>query len=94
MTPEEVARYVFALAEKAFNDRNFQLKKACEKAHEAARKQVPMKPILEKKQYCEAYYCPACDWGITMKDGLLGTDGWNLFCNHCGQALDWEGLDD
>ena len=53
----------------------------------ALSKQVSMKPVLVRG----CFYCPACSFPITSEDakGLQGMNGFNLFCNHCGQALEW-----
>ena len=58
----------------------------------ALSKQVPMKPVLVKNDF----NCPVCGWPITSEDakGLQGVNGFNLFCNHCGQALEWRRRDD
>ena len=64
---------------------------ACKTAIELLKKQIPQRPSLETRTIT-AYYCPVCEGGITGEKGLCG-NGWNMFCNHCGQALDW-GNDD
>ena len=55
---------------------------------DAVLKQISLKPVLENN----VFYCPVCDYGITGKDVkcLQGENGFNLFCHHCGQALNWE----
>ena len=58
----------------------------------ALSKQVQMKPILIRGNF----YCSGCGFPITSEDakGLQGVNGFNLFCNHCGQALEWRRRDD
>lgn len=51
----------------------------------ALEKQIPKKPIKDRKQeirYTSSYSCPSCG------DGFTGT-GIANYCYHCGQKLDW-----
>ena len=59
--------------------------KNLELAISALEKQVPKKPIKDRKQeirYTSSYSCPSCG------DGFTGT-GIADYCYHCGQKLDW-----
>lgn len=56
----------------------------------ALQKQIPKKPIKDRKQeirYTSSYSCPSCGGGFT------GT-GIADYCYHCGQKLDWSGDDE
>jgi len=58
--------------------------------NDALNKQIPRKPIKDKKQgirYTDTYSCPSCGQGFS------GT-GIAAYCYHCGQRLDWDSLDD
>ena len=51
----------------------------------ALEKQVPKKPIKDRKQeirYTCSYSCPSCG------GGFIGT-GIADYCYHCGQRMDW-----
>ena len=88
MTPEEALDHILKLKALAIADEETDFATACEIAVEALGKTLPQRPSLETPYY----YCPVCRGGITSKEGLCG-NGWNLFCNHCGQALKWENDD-
>ena len=48
-------------------------------------KQIPKKPIKDRKQeirYTSSYSCPSCG------GGFIGT-GIADYCYHCGQRMDW-----
>ena len=56
-----------------------------DEVEELREKQVPKKPIKDRKQeirYTSSYSCPSCGGGFT------GT-GIADYCYHCGQKLDW-----
>ncbi len=67
---------------------------ACVVAFEALEKQIPKKPIIKNipattytlLDFC----CPLCNYRIISKldeDYFSGSK--DLFCENCGQALDW-----
>jgi len=52
---------------------------------QALEKQIPKKPIKDRKQeirYTSSYSCPSCG------GGFIGT-GIADYCYHCGQRMDW-----
>lgn len=58
-------------------------------AMKALEKQIPKKPIKVKDstiRWTDDYICPTCENHFT------GT-GIANYCYHCGQAIDWEGLE-
>lgn len=66
---------------------------ARQKAIKALKKQIPMKPNNIKSifDFSDRYYttkgdCPCCD-----RENLYRTD---IYCNKCGQKLDWGKEDD
>lgn len=61
-----------------------------EECRTAREMQIPKKPnrITDELQirYTDSYHCQNCD------KGFAGT-GIANFCYHCGQAIDWRGVD-
>lgn len=57
---------------------------------EAVEKQIPKKPIRDTKQWAT---CPACG-GVVSKSNIWEhiVEKEATFCEHCGQALDWGGM--
>ena len=56
-------------------------------AIEALEKQIPKKPKAKDDNFAMSYgICPNCNNIV---------DDWNdnRFCNECGQAIDWEGME-
>lgn len=52
---------------------------------DAIKKQIPMKPLHEHKNY----YCPVCrENGWMLWDDAIPND-MDSFCGKCGQAIDW-----
>ena len=59
-------------------------KEAVDLAMQALEKQIP-KPVVQSTDGCTR--CPVCG-------GYVGIDMEEMYCSACGQALDWEDLDD
>ena len=65
-------------------------KKYAELAIDSLEKQIAKKPKktgIEGYRYVDAYICPTC------KGNFSGTRIAD-YCYHCGQKLDWSGIDD
>lgn len=83
MTPNEAIEWLLAIQSKYIHggDETYDedRKLAIKTAISALEKQIPKKPI----EYCEGRYCcPECK-GIKYPKVS--------YCEHCGQALSWEG---
>lgn len=64
-------------------------REALDIAINAIKKQIPMKPLHEHKNY----YCPICrEDGWMLWDDAIPND-MDSFCGKCGQAIDW-GVDE
>lgn len=84
MTPEEAIKTIqVAVAEVEWNY-PMDYSVAFETAIEALEKQIPKKPIVEKDKVMFGIICGNCP---VCGSAVYSTA--NLFCNHCGQALDW-----
>lgn len=62
-------------------------------AIEALEKQMPKKPVLENTKGIVGigmWHCPVCKNEI-VSDWNKGIA--NPYCHHCGQAIDWEGIE-
>ena len=62
---------------------------ALQVASVALEKQVPQKPIYEGDDEQDHVLCPCCKEIVGVVDDYYGENGLNIFCFHCGQALDW-----
>ena len=58
-------------------------------AIKAIDKQIPKKPEPKKDASGEYYVCPIC--GVYQE---YLTDGKPPYCVNCGQALDWQGVEE
>lgn len=58
-------------------------------AIKALRKQIPMKPnnIKDILDFSSKYYTTRGDCPVCGREGVFKSD---LYCNKCGQKLDWE----
>ena len=63
---------------------------AFKKAEEALDKQIPQKPInlsnATLDAYCAIFRCPRCKGRLKIKSK-------GAYCDKCGQAITWEGLE-
>lgn len=63
---------------------------AFQKAEEALDKQIPQRPInlsnAPLDAYCAIFRCPRCNGRLKMKSK-------GAYCDKCGQAITWEGLE-
>lgn len=64
-------------------------RKALVLAIQALRKQIPMKPnnIKDIIDFAGKYYTTKGDCPVCGREGVFKSD---LYCNKCGQKLDWE----
>ena len=62
---------------------------AIDEAIEAVGKQIPKKPEPKKDASGEYYVCPIC--GVYQE---YLTDGKPPYCVNCGQALDWQEVEE
>lgn len=58
--------------------------KAAELAINALKKQIPEKPNKTRWHGTMLNYCPDCGKGIPSES--------IIYCNHCGQKIDWTGV--
>ena len=96
LTPEEKAILtnlieVYEIAIQALEDiQKYRMIGTVEECRTAREMQIPKKPnrITDELQirYTDSYHCQNCD------KGFAGT-GIANFCYHCGQAIDWRGVD-
>lgn len=59
---------------------------------EAAKKQIPKKPIVDPAHLVDFqnYHCPKCKNKIIARiDGKWIAGKLQKYCDNCGQALDW-----
>lgn len=56
-------------------------------------KQIHKKPIGEYKNWQGVnvgYKCPNCNANVEYEDACGGYGGRMMYCDHCGQRIDWE----
>ena len=61
-------------------------KKDFEDIREAVDKQRPKKPNKTRWHGTMLNYCPGCGKGISSES--------IIYCNHCGQKIDWTGVEE
>lgn len=61
---------------------------ALDMAIEALEKQIPKKPIGKYT----SYKCPVCGRRVRSGKGS-SSRGVDYYCQRCGQAIDWEGME-
>ena len=93
MKPED-AKATFLLEHCAERCEGYQNDDACETceinvAIKAIDKQIPKKPEPKKDASGEYYVCPIC--GVYQE---YLTDGKPPYCVNCGQALDWQEVEE
>ena len=93
MKPED-AKAIFLLEHCAERCEGYQNDDACENceinaAIKAIDKQIPKKPEPKKDASGEYYVCPIC--GVYQE---YLTDGKPPYCVNCGQALDWQEVEE
>ena len=93
MKPED-AKSTFLLEHCAERCEGYQNDDACETceinaAIETLEKQIPKKPEPKKDASGEYYVCPIC--GVYQE---YLTDGKPPYCVNCGQALDWQEVEE
>ena len=93
MKPED-ARAIFLLEHCAERCEGYQNDDACETceinfAIKAIDEQIPKKPEPKKDASGEYYVCPIC--GVYQE---YLTDGKPPYCVNCGQALDWQEVEE
>ena len=93
MNPND-AKSTFLLEHCAERCEGYQNDDACENceinaAIKAIDKQIPKKPEPKKDASGEYYVCPIC--GVYQE---YLTDGKPPYCVNCGQALDWQGVEE
>lgn len=64
-------------------------------ACKALEEQIPQKMILKTNIFFDCYFCPRC--GTQLQQKARCVDIAHLtksnYCHTCGQALDWEGIE-
>lgn len=89
MTPQEVIKTLeVAKAEVEWNY-PMDYAVAIDEAIKAIDKQIPKKPEPKKDASGEYYVCPIC--GVYQE---YLTDGKPPYCVNCGQALDWQEVEE
>ena len=93
MNPND-AKSTFLLEHCAERCEGYQKDDACENceinvAIKAIEKQIPKKPEPKKDASGEYYVCPIC--GVYQE---YLTDGKPPYCVNCGQALDWQEVEE
>ena len=89
MTPDEVIKTLeLAKAEVEWNY-PMDYAVAIDEAIKAVEKQIPKKPEPKEDASGEYYVCPIC--GVYQE---YLTDGKPPYCVNCGQALDWQEVEE
>lgn len=90
MTYKEAKDILRVAASKAEWNCPLDYTEAFQKAEEALDKQIPQRPInlsnAPLDAYCAIFRCPRCNGRLKMKSK-------GAYCDKCGQAITWEGLE-
>ena len=61
----------------------------------ALEKQIPKKPHISKEEYAIHYKCPVCGCRFISKiDGEYVAGNKYIYCYICGQAIDWNVIEE